>query len=74
MTEPLRQHDWRWVTDNAAAAADLIGRLKAENERLRAELRRILNHYEARSELYTNDADLSAGMASIAQVAIGETE
>jgi hypothetical protein len=34
-------------------------------------LRRILEHYDLRSELYTNDADLAAGMAAIAREAVG---
>jgi hypothetical protein len=36
-------------------------------DRLRAVLRRIVDHYDMRSEIYTNDADLAANMAEIAR-------
>lgn len=39
----------------------------AEIERLQMILDRIIRHYDARSELYTSDADLAAGMAAIAR-------
>jgi hypothetical protein len=37
----------------------------AELIHLRAETQRAVDHYDIRSELYTNDADVGAGMASI---------
>jgi hypothetical protein len=39
--------------------------LRAEVERLRAAGQRALDHYDMRSELYTSDADVATGMASI---------
>lgn len=39
--------------------------LRYEIERVRAEVKRALDHYDFRSELYTNSADLAADMASI---------
>ena len=44
-------------------------RLRAENERLRAQLKRVEQHYEVRSEIHTNDSDLAATMYDIARAA-----
>lgn len=38
--------------------------------KLREPMQRIVDHFDARSELYTNDADLAAGMAAIARSAL----
>lgn len=46
-----------------------VARLEVENERLRAEHRRIVDHWDAQSELHTNDRDLAATMADIARAA-----
>ena len=40
------------------------------NKRLRAEVKRAVDHYDLRSELYTNDADVAAGIASILRAAL----
>jgi hypothetical protein len=39
--------------------------LRAEIEQLKAISQRALDHYDMRSELYTNDSDVAAGMADI---------
>jgi hypothetical protein len=39
---------------------------------LKAQLRRIVDHYDMRSELYTSDAELAAGMADIARLDVIE--
>ena len=41
---------------------------------LRVELQRIIDHYDTRMELYTNDADLALGLVSIARHAIKQAE
>lgn len=43
---------------------------KADNERLRAAGQRALDHYDMRSEVYTDDADVGTGMASILRAAL----
>jgi hypothetical protein len=50
----------------AAARAELA---QIEIERLRAAGQRALDHYDMRSELYTSDADVATGMASILRAA-----
>lgn len=75
--------EWEFIAnkqqDRAEAAAAEIERLRAaavgtgigaENERLQSQLRRIVDHYDCASELYTSDADLAAGMAAIARQAL----
>lgn len=47
-----------------------IEQLVAENHRLRGELHRVVQHFDMRAELYTNDADAAAGMADIARQAV----
>lgn len=39
-----------------------IAELEAENARLRAQMERAAQHFEARSELYTSPEDVAAGM------------
>ena len=46
-----------------ASAADRL-------DSLRSTLQRIVDHYDTRAELYTNDADVAAGMADIARKAL----
>jgi hypothetical protein len=53
----------------AAARAELA---QIEIERLRAAGQRALDHYDMRSELYTSDADVATGMASILRAALEE--
>lgn len=45
--------------------ADIIAGLVVENVRLRTTIQHALDHYDMRSELYTNGDDLAAGMAAI---------
>ena len=62
--ESARDHN-RWAVERLA--------LLAEVERLRAQLKRVAQHYEVRSEIHTNDADLAATMFDIARAAPQET-
>lgn len=39
----------------------------------RAEMKRALDHYDMRLEIYTNDADCAGGMADILRAALTET-
>lgn len=47
--------------------ASELNRLTAEVERLRAIIKRIVDHYDMAAEIYTSDAELAAGMADIAR-------
>ena len=42
----------------------------SELDRMRSQLQRIVDHYASCDELYTNDADVAAGMADIARLAL----
>jgi hypothetical protein len=59
--------------ENANASQAEAERLEKVIAVLRAELQRIVDHYDTRTELYTNDADLAGGMADIARHAIEQT-
>lgn len=41
---------------------------------LRAQMQRIIDHYDLRSVMYTNDADLAAGLAAIAREAMRQVQ
>jgi len=53
------------VTETRETCSELRLFDLAEIERLRAASQRALDHYDMRSELYTNDADVAAGMVDI---------
>jgi len=44
--------------------------IEKELRELRAQAQRALDHYDIRTELYTNDADCAAGMADILRAAL----
>ena len=47
-----------------------LRKLTYVNERRRAALQRIVEHYDMRSDMYTNDADLAECLAEIARRAL----
>lgn len=66
----LQSDDWQkaaYANDARATAAESA--LAAA----RAEMKRALDHYDMRLEIYTNDADCAGGMADILRAALTET-
>jgi len=54
--------------DHADLCVWLLGKLDEQ----RQQMQRIVGHYDTRSELYTNDADVAAGLAGIARLAVNQ--
>lgn len=52
----------------------LIEAWMKENESLRTALQSIIDNYDARSELYTNDEDLAASLAGMARAALNKID
>lgn len=66
----LRESEVLLLNDRLVKEMEYANSLKAIAARLHAALLHISEHYDARSELYTSDADCAAGMADIAKRAI----
>jgi hypothetical protein len=56
----LRNQNWMWTVPGALREEAAV-----KIEQLQAISQRALDHYDMRSELYTNDSDVAAGMADI---------
>jgi len=68
------QKDLSRFRDLAYQGGEKLIKVNADNARLRALHQNIIDSYEARSELYTSDAECAKGLAAFAKAAIGTRE